>query len=113
MGGSGDGIGGMRIIYFYIDCLRPDHLGCYGYTRPTSPAIDAIARQGTHFEPVELYDMERDPQQTRNIAAEAPEVVRDCSDRLLSWAEDQMHKNHWVSDPLGEILRERGGVQRG
>jgi len=21
----------MRIIYFDIDCLRPDHLGCYGY----------------------------------------------------------------------------------
>ena len=40
----------MRIVYFDIDCLRPDHLGCYGYTRPTSPAIDAIAREGTRFE---------------------------------------------------------------
>jgi len=40
----------MRIIYFDIDCLRPDHLGCYGYKRPTSPAIDAIARQGARFE---------------------------------------------------------------
>jgi len=39
----------MRIIFFDIDCLRPDHLGCYGYKRPTSPAIDAIARQGTMF----------------------------------------------------------------
>jgi choline-sulfatase len=40
----------MRIIYFDIDCLRPDHLGCYGYDRPTSPAIDGIARQGMRFE---------------------------------------------------------------
>jgi len=40
----------MRIIYFDIDCLRPDHLGCYGYARPTSPAIDAIAKQGVRFE---------------------------------------------------------------
>src|SRR4030042_1328364 len=40
----------MRIIYFDIDCLRPDHLGCYGYNRPTSPAIDGIARQGVRFE---------------------------------------------------------------
>lgn len=39
----------MRIIYFDIDCLRPDHLGCYGYNRPTSPAIDAIAREGMRF----------------------------------------------------------------
>ncbi len=39
----------MRIIYFDIDCLRPDHLGCYGYDRPTSPTIDAIAEQGMRF----------------------------------------------------------------
>ena len=42
----------MRIIFFDIDCLRPDHLGCYGYPRPTSPTIDAVAAQGmsfTHF----------------------------------------------------------------
>jgi len=39
----------MRIIYFDIDCLRPDHLGCYGYNRPTSPTIDAIAAGGMRF----------------------------------------------------------------
>lgn len=40
----------MRIIFFDIDCLRPDHLGCYGYNRPTSPAIDSIAEGGVRFE---------------------------------------------------------------
>ena len=39
----------MRIIFFDIDCLRPDHLGCYGYPRLTSPAIDAVARGGVRF----------------------------------------------------------------
>lgn len=40
----------MRIIYFDIDCLRPDHLGAYGYQRPTAPAIDHIAAQGMCFD---------------------------------------------------------------
>jgi arylsulfatase A-like enzyme len=40
----------MRVILFDIDCLRPDHLGCYGYPRPTSPNIDRIAAGGARFE---------------------------------------------------------------
>src|SRR5262245_62797361 len=36
-------------VLITIDTLRPDHLGCYGYTAPTSPHIDALARQGTLF----------------------------------------------------------------
>lgn len=39
----------MRILYFDIDCLRPDHLGCYGYDRPTSPNIDRVAQEGIRF----------------------------------------------------------------
>lgn len=39
----------MRIIYFDIDTLRADHLGCYGYHRNTSPNIDKIANEGVKF----------------------------------------------------------------
>ena len=39
----------MRILYLDLDTLRPDHLGCYGYRRNTSPHIDKIAEQGTVF----------------------------------------------------------------
>lgn len=39
----------MRIIFFDIDCLRPDHLSCYGYNRPTSPNLDRIAQNGVRF----------------------------------------------------------------
>jgi arylsulfatase A-like enzyme len=40
----------MRILYVDIDSLRPDHLGCYGYHRNTSPTIDSVAREGVRFD---------------------------------------------------------------
>jgi choline-sulfatase len=40
----------MRILYLDLDTLRPDHLGCYGYHRDTSPNIDRIAREGMRFD---------------------------------------------------------------
>ena len=39
----------MRLLYLDIDTLRPDHLGCYGYHRNTSPNIDLIAAEGLVF----------------------------------------------------------------
>ncbi|WP_141334478.1 sulfatase [Paenibacillus sp. tmac-D7] len=39
----------MRFLLLDLDSLRPDHLGCYGYHRNTSPHIDKIAEQGVRF----------------------------------------------------------------
>ena len=40
--------GGARpnIVVLMVDTLRADHLGCYGYARPTSPRIDRLAAAG-------------------------------------------------------------------
>lgn len=38
-----------NIIIICIDSLRPDHLGCYGYVRDTSPNIDRFAKQALRF----------------------------------------------------------------
>jgi len=39
-----------NVALILVDTLRPDHLGCYGYDRPTSPRIDALAAEGVVFE---------------------------------------------------------------
>jgi arylsulfatase A-like enzyme len=39
----------MNVVLLVIDTLRADHLGCYGYSRATSPHIDRFASEGTLF----------------------------------------------------------------
>jgi arylsulfatase A-like enzyme len=39
-----------NVIVILIDTLRADHLGAYGYARPTSPRLDGFARRGVRFE---------------------------------------------------------------
>ena len=41
-----------NIILISVDSLRANHLGCYGYPRPTSPSIDSLACQGVLCENV-------------------------------------------------------------
>ena len=39
-----------HVLFVTIDTLRADHLGLYGYDRPTSPALDAFAETATVFD---------------------------------------------------------------
>ncbi len=42
--------GSRNLLLITVDTLRADHLSCYGYNRPTSPRIDALARDGIRFQ---------------------------------------------------------------
>ncbi|MCC2668332.1 MAG: Arylsulfatase [Armatimonadetes bacterium] len=42
----------MNVLWIVIDCLRRDHLGCYGYRRNTSPNLDRLARESVRFDQV-------------------------------------------------------------
>ncbi|MSR48036.1 MAG: hypothetical protein EXS13_13420 [Planctomycetes bacterium] len=47
---AADGQSRPHVIVVLIDTLRADRLGCYGYDRPTSPELDALAARGVVFE---------------------------------------------------------------
>ncbi len=47
---AGAAVNRLNVVLLAIDTLRPDHLGFYGYHRPTSPRIDAFARTAVAFD---------------------------------------------------------------
>lgn len=89
-----------NIILISIDTLRPDHLGCYGYPRNTSPAIDAFRREAVLF---------------RTTIASAPATLLSHSSIFTSLAPQHHGASHTSAVPLGdnfltvtEVLRTAG-----
>jgi arylsulfatase A-like enzyme len=53
---------GPNLVLISIDTLRADHLGAYGYSRGTSPTVDArLAAQGVTFEEVYSHSPKTTP----------------------------------------------------
>ena len=61
---------------------------------------------GYPFKPVELYDMQEDIYQTRDISSEQPSLVDSLSSRTVEWIQQQSLKGP-IDDPLFRILRDR------
>jgi arylsulfatase A-like enzyme len=40
----------LNVLLLTIDALRADHVGAYGYSRSTTPRLDALARESVRFE---------------------------------------------------------------
>jgi glucan phosphoethanolaminetransferase (alkaline phosphatase superfamily) len=72
----------MKILYIDIDSLRPDHLGCHGYHRNTSPNIDRLAERGTTFTNYYASDVPCAP--SRNAKRLRNQGRNEAADRLES-----------------------------
>ena len=99
----------MRILYVDIDTLRPDHLGCYGYHRATSPNIDSVASRGIRFDNVYASDVPCLPSRTalvtgtfgtRNGVVNHSGAAAD----LASRGAERNFFNQWVTSSLPAVL---------
>ena len=58
--------------------------------------------------PVMLFNLTDDPHETRDLAADRPDVVAAGLARLEAWHAEQMAKSDFAVDPMQVILREGG-----
>lgn len=89
----------MKICLIIVDCLRPDHLGCHGYERPTSPNLDALARNSLVFENAYAQSNWTYPSIYSMITGRYPSVLD------INWF-DQKISSTFVNLP--EMLAENG-----
>lgn len=97
----------MRILYIDIDSLRPDHLGCYGYHRDTSPNIDALSEEGVRFENVYVSDAPCLPSRTAlwsgrcgfrtGVVNHGGTAAQPFVEGPSRWVTDSFHDTSWMS----------------
>lgn len=87
------------VVLISIDTLRQDHLGCYGYPRPTSPNLDYLASRGVRY---------------TNAMAQAPYTLPSTM-TMLTGLHPRAHGVRYTGDKLGdayttlaEVLRAEG-----
>jgi len=106
----------VNLLFILIDTLRADRLSCYGYPRPTSPNLDALAADGIRFARqmsqsswtkcsmaslwTGLYPsrtgVTRSPQALSEEARLPAEILRDAGFRTFA-----IWRNGWISPGFG------------
>jgi hypothetical protein len=88
-----------NVIVVVEDALRADHLGAYGYARPTSPVHDSIAENGVLFLNAIAQDTKTRPSISSMMTSLLPTAtgVWDFKDRL---------RDEYLT--LAEVLRSQG-----
>lgn len=88
-----------NVVLIVFDALRVDRLGCYGYSRPTSPHIDAFAADAVQFDRVVSPGIWTEPAHASIFTG----LYR--SQHGVGW------NRIWLDDrflTLAELLRDRG-----
>jgi arylsulfatase A-like enzyme len=99
-----------------IDTLRADHLGCYGYGRPTSPVLDGLAAGGILFEHAYALSSWTKPSTASLLTGRAPSQHRALSEtsrlpdsettiaerlRSLGYRTAALSGNPWIAPEYG------------
>lgn len=94
---------GKSVVLVSIDTLRADHLGAYGYRRPTSPRLDALARESIVFERAYSQSPATAPSHMTLLTGVLPSVHR-----VISWHSGVERSLSDALPTLATLLRRAG-----
>jgi arylsulfatase A-like enzyme len=92
-----------NVLLVTIDTLRADHVGAYGYARPTTPTLDALAKDGALFVNAWAHAPSTRYSMPALVTGRYPSQV--LWDKSVWWPALRL-ENH----TMAEIFRERGFV---
>jgi arylsulfatase A-like enzyme len=80
-----------NVVLITVDALRWDHVGAYGYARPTTPRIDALAREGVLFRSGWAH--------SPSTRYSVPAILTGRYESTIAWGSPQ---EHWPPSVLPE-----------
>lgn len=87
-----------RVLLVFVDTLRRDHLGTYGYSRDTSPKLDAWAKRATVFEQARTVAPWTLPSARATLSGHQPEAWFDVPSLPARLAEAGFHAEAIVAN---------------
>jgi arylsulfatase len=82
-----------NILLIVVDTLRADHLGAYGYQRPTSPHFDALARRGVLFTRAHSVTSWTNPSMAALFTGEPPRVWQSGATSFIAPTQPTLAEN--------------------
>src|SRR5262245_4563926 len=109
-----------NLLLVSIDTLRSDHLGAYGYARPTSPFLDRFAREGVVFEHAYSTGSWTVPSHASMLTGRYPRshgmrTPRDVMNRNLTTLAETLKSHGFATAGIvnDDLLRTGTGFERG
>jgi arylsulfatase A-like enzyme len=92
----------LNVLLITVDALRADHVGAYGYGRPTTPRLDAFAAKGVIFLDAWAHAPSTRYSVPAILTGRYPSAI--ATSEKLHWPPAVLPENRLLS----EILKERG-----
>jgi arylsulfatase A-like enzyme len=93
-----------NVLLITIDALRADHVGSYGYRRPTTPNLDALARESVRFSNGWAHAPSTRYSVPAILTGRYPSTIAVNNDPRVHWPPQVLPENRLI----GEILKDAG-----